>query len=199
MAKHPVTALIPYLRQELAAGERAFVALHLEQCAECRDLMNSLAEVSADLARLVEQIPAPDPSIYRAQLARKLAARQVAQARSWWGLRFAWISFATVGAAAIALILMLSLHRQPFTPSVEEFATENGIFDAGLGLLRDYPVVSHLDLLENYDVIEHLDELSAMDNKGHAVPGSADLDQYVLHSSYRMRRFSTSSARVGSA
>ena len=199
MAKHPVTALIPYLRQELAAGERAFVALHLEQCAECRDLKDSLAGVSADLARWIEQIPAPDPSIYRAQLARKLAARQVAQTQSWRSRRFAWISFATAGAAAIALILVLSLHRQPFIPSVEEFATENGIFDAGLGLLRDYPVVSHLDLLENYDVIEHLDELPAMENQGHPAPASADLDQYVLHSSDRMQRSSGSSAGVRSA
>ena len=140
MANHPVTALIPYLREELAAGERALIALHLEQCAECRDLKDSLAEVSADLARWIGQIPAPDPSIYRAQLARKLAVRQVAQTQSWWNGRFAWISFATAGAAAIALILVLSLHRQPFIP-FEEFATENGIFDAGLGLLRDYPVV----------------------------------------------------------
>ncbi len=29
-----------------------------------------------------------------------------------------------------------------------------------IGLLRNYPVVEHLDLLENYDVIERLDELT---------------------------------------
>jgi Putative zinc-finger len=199
MAKHPVTALIPYMRDELAADERAFVALHLEECAECRDLRDSLADVSADLARWIEQIPAPDPLVYRAQLARKLASRQVAQLHSWWGPRFAWVSFAAAGAAAIALILVLSIHRQPFMPSVEELATENGIFDAGIGLLRDYPVVSHLDLLENYDVIEHLNELPEMDNQGRAGPASADLDHYALHGVDRIQRSSTSSAGLRSA
>jgi hypothetical protein len=199
MAKHPVTALIPYLRDELPTDERAFVALHLEECAECRDLRDSLADVSADLARWIEQIPAPDPLVYRAQLARKLASRPVAQLQSRWRPRFAWVSFATAGAAAIALILVFSIHRQPFIPSAEELATENGILDAGIGLLRDYPVVSHLDLLENYDVIEHLNELPEMDNQGRAASASADLDRYALHGVDRIRRSPTSSTGLRSA
>jgi hypothetical protein len=77
--------------------------------------------------------------------------------------------------------------------------TENGIFDAGIGLLRDYPVVSHLDLLENYDVIEHLNELPEMDNQGRVGPASADLDRYALHGVDRIQRSSTSSAGLRSA
>jgi hypothetical protein len=198
MAKHPVTALIPYMRDELASDERAFVALHLEECAECRDLRDSLADVSADLARWIAQIPAPDPLVYRAQLASKLAVHRRAKPQSRRS-RFAWVSFATAGAAAIALSLVYSIHRQPFMPSAEDLATENGMLDAGIGLLRDYPVVSHLDLLENYDVIEHLNELPETDNQGHAAPASADLDHYALHGVDRIRHSSTSSAGLQSA
>jgi anti-sigma factor RsiW len=166
MAKHPLTALIPYLRDELAADERAFVAFHLEECAECRALRDSLAEVSADLARWIEQMPAPDPLVYRAQLARKLAAR-TAQRRSW-RLRFAWGSLAAAGACAIGLIFMFRIHSGQAIPSVEQLATETEISDAGIGLLRNYPIVSHLDLLEDYDVIEHLNELPELDNQRRA-------------------------------
>jgi hypothetical protein len=66
------------------------------------------------------------------------------------------------------LILMLNLHRQSSLPSVEQLTTESEISDAGIGLLRNYPVVTHLDLLENYDVIEHLNELPETDDQRHA-------------------------------
>jgi predicted anti-sigma-YlaC factor YlaD len=169
MAKHPITALVPFLRDELATGERARVAEHLEGCAECRELRASLAGLSADLSHWIEQMPAPDPVFYRAQLARKLAARQGTERRFRWP-RMALVSFAAVSAAAIALLLTLGIHGQPNVPSVEQLATGYEISDAGIGLLRDYPVVEHLDLLENYDVIEHLNEMPEADDQDHASP-----------------------------
>ena len=167
MAKHPQTALVSYLRDELAAGERAQVARHLEGCAECRELRDSLADIIAELVRWIEEVPTPDPLAYRAELARKLASREAAHRRLWWP-RFAWVPLATVSALAIASILMLGIHRQPSVPSVEQLTTEYEMSDAGIGLLRDYPVVTHLDLLENYDVIEHLNELPETDDHHHS-------------------------------
>lgn len=169
MAKHPLTALVPYLQGELATAERARVAQHLEGCAECCQLRDSLAGISADLARWIEQLPAPNPLLYHAELARKLALRQAAESRFGWP-RFAWVSLAALSASAIVLILMFTIQRQSRVPSVEQLATEYEISEAGIGLLRDYPVVSHLELLENYDVIEHLDELPETDNQHHAAP-----------------------------
>ena len=168
MTTHPLTALIPYMRDELAAHERASVAYHLEECAECRDLKDSLAHLSTDLAGWIEQMPVPNSSVYRAQLARKLAAR-MAEPRLW-RPRLAWVSLAAAGACAVGLILTLSIHNRPVMPSVEQIVTATEISDAGIGLLRDYPVVSHLDLLENYDVIEHLNELPEVDNRRRAAP-----------------------------
>jgi Putative zinc-finger len=190
MPKHPLTALVPYIRDELAPDERLRVALHVEECGECRELTASLAAISADLARWVEQMPAPDPSVYRVELARKLASRQTAKPR-FWSPRFAWVSFAALSASAIALILMVSIHRQPSLPSVEQLSTENEISDAGIGLLRDYPVVSHLDLLENYDVIEHLNELPEADTQRGAAPAEADLDWCVLYGAGLVRSSSS--------
>ena len=167
MAKHPLTALAPYLCYELGTDERIRVRRHLEACAQCREFKESLADASADFARWIEQMPTPDLLIYREQLARKLAARQPAERRLW-RPRFAWVSLAAAGVSTIALIAMFGTHRQPSVPSVEQLATENQISDAGIGLLRNYPVITHLELLENYDVIEHLNELPEADDQHHA-------------------------------
>jgi anti-sigma factor RsiW len=167
MAKHPLTALVPHLRDELATDERIRVTQHLEECAECRVMQDSLAEASAELVRRIERTPALDPLVYRAQLVRKLASHQAAKERSW-RPGFAWVAIAAAGASAIALILILRIHSHRVVPSVEELATESEISDAGIGLLRDYPLVTHLDLLENYDLIEHLNELPEADNQQHA-------------------------------
>ena len=164
MAKHPRTALVPYLRDELATDERARVARHLEACAKCRELRDSIAEMSADLAHWIEQMPVPALSSYRAQLERKLATRQAPEPRSW-RPRLAWFSIAAAGAGAIALLSMLNIRSRPIVPPVEQLATENEMADAGIELLRDFPVLTHLDLLENYDVIEHLNELPEANNQ----------------------------------
>ena len=159
MSTHPQTALIPYLRDELDADERARVADHLQGCAECRESAESLAALSTELTRRMERMPLPEWTAYRAQLYRKLAAREQTAERRWWHPGLVWASLATAGAAVAALILVLTLHGGPGTPSVDQLAIENEMAGADIGLLRNYPVVEHLELLEDYDVIEHLDEL----------------------------------------
>jgi anti-sigma factor RsiW len=159
MSTHPQTALIPYLRDELDADERARVADHLQGCAECRESAESLAALSAELARRMERMPVPEWTAYRAQLYRKLAAREQTTERRWWHPGLVWASLATAGVAVAALMLVLTLRGGPGTPSVDQLAIENEMAGTDIGLLRNYPVVEHLELLEDYDVIEHLDEL----------------------------------------
>lgn len=168
LERHPETEIAPYLSGELSADERERVAAHLAGCARCRDDADAFAAALKALASDVAQIAEPDWSAYRAELHRKIAARrdrpQTLRAR-WWSPRIAWASMATAGAAvaAIVLILTLSPRSQIGAPPVDQLAMEDAIGVTDIGLLRDYPVVEHLDLLENYDVIEHLDEFTSTD------------------------------------
>jgi anti-sigma factor RsiW len=169
MSTHPQSALLPYLRDELDADERTRVADHLQGCAECRQSADSLAALSAELARRMERMPVPEWTAYRAQLHRKLAAREQTAERRWWHPGLAWGSLATAGVAVAALMLVLTIRSGPGTPSVEQLAMENEMASADIGLLRNYPVVEHLELLEDYDVIEHLDELPPATKQGDAI------------------------------
>ncbi|HUY28362.1 MAG TPA: zf-HC2 domain-containing protein [Candidatus Binataceae bacterium] len=167
---HPRTELAPYLRGDLSAAERERVARHLEGCARCRADADAYAAVLKAIAFESAAISEPDWTDYRAEIHRKIAARRapVSPERARWKLspRLAWTSIAAAGAAVAAIVLLLMLGPRPEpggAPPVEQLAMEDAIGAADVGLLRDYPVVEHLDLLENYDVIEHLDEFAPAD------------------------------------
>src|SRR5260370_39155704 len=110
---HPETELIPYLRGELSADERARVGAHLEGCAQCRESAEASSAILANLAQVVDGVRDPDWAIYRAGLTRKLRARQVSSASMrgrWRRMRedlrlpaFGWPSMA-IGAAAVAVL-----------------------------------------------------------------------------------------------
>lgn len=167
--RHPETEIAPYLRGGLSADEHDRVASHLARCARCRDDADAFTAALNTLASDVAQIAEPDWSVYRAELHRKIAARrdrpQTARVRWWSPPRIAWASMATASAAVAAIVLVLTLgpRSQIGAPPVEQLAMEDAMRTADIGLLRDYPVVEHLDLLENYDVIEHLDEFTPTD------------------------------------
>jgi anti-sigma-K factor RskA len=178
ITRHPKTALVSYMRGELEGEERARVARHLESCASCRTAAGEAAAAFAELARRVEEIPPPDSAIYRAELHRKLGARRhiaagVGAEPRWWRPRMAGLSLGALAAAAAALLLIFTMHQgaRVAPPPLDQLATQGGAMQEGtmqeaamtgadVGLLRDYPMVEHLDLLENYDVIAHLDEVS---------------------------------------
>jgi anti-sigma factor RsiW len=156
---HPETALVPYIRGELAGAEQARVAEHLAGCAQCRESAESFRSLLGELAARLEELPTPDWTIYRAQLRRKLAARSEPRV-PWWRQGFAWGGFAVGAAAAAALVLWLSFPGvRPTAPLEDQLAFEQQGDVVDVGLLRNYGVVQKLDLLENYDVIAHLDEL----------------------------------------
>jgi predicted anti-sigma-YlaC factor YlaD len=164
MAAHPETAIVPYLRGELTGDEFANVELHLAGCARCREFADSSGLVMRAIAREAERIPEPDWAVYRAELRRKLAARQDDRARKWRPFA-AWVPVAMAGVAAGALVLSLVMrppvHRGPALDQLAmQDAMQGAMSGADLGLLRDYPVVENLDLLEDYDAIENLDRIA---------------------------------------
>jgi len=160
-AKHPETALVPYLRGELDRDEHSRVESHLETCARCRASIESSASMLREISEKVAQIPEPDWIRYRAQLRRRLAARRE-QPQTWWRPEYSWMSLAAAGALAATIALTIAIRPTqqlgPTPPPVDQLALEDA--PADLGLLRDYPVVEHLDLLENYDEISNLDQLA---------------------------------------
>ncbi len=167
---HPETALVPYLRGELTAEEGERLRTHLEGCARCREELASAESVIREIARRVDQIPEPDWAVYQRQLRRKLNAQRGERVRRWRpGL--AWASLATAAVATSAIVLAFALSAGPRAPAVDQLEVEGALADADIGLLRDYPVVEHLDLLENYDVIENLDQLTPP-SRPHAVSRS---------------------------
>lgn len=173
ISRHPETTLVPYLRGELSGEEQTIVARHLEGCASCREAVEGAAAAMQALARRVEDVPAPDPAIYCAELYRKLAARGELAARGnsetrWRRPRTVGCSLGALGAAVAALMLIFVIRQgvRVAPPPIDQLATQDATMQeaamagADVGLLRDYPMVEHLDLLENYDVIAHLDEVS---------------------------------------
>lgn len=163
--RHPQVDLIPLTRGELGARDAERTSAHLEGCAECRAQAADLSSTLELVARQVEQLPTPEWSAFRAELYRKLAARETPVRRSWQPA-FVWGSFAAAGVAAIALVSLFVLQRGPGAPpplvSPDQLAFEDVISRTDVGLLRNYPMVERLDMLENdnYEVIEHLDELA---------------------------------------
>ena len=177
---HPDTEIVPHLRGELSAEERARVGAHLEGCAQCRESADASAAILSNLARVVDHVGEPDWVEYRGELRRKLrnaqASRGRVRERLWADLQRPAISWpsAALGAAAVAVLaLAIVMHRGAASsnaPGVDQLELQQELSSADVGLLANYHVVEHLDLLENYDVIEHLDELGPGDLQNHETP-----------------------------
>ena len=180
---HPETELIPYLRGELSADDRARVGTHLEGCAQCRATADASSAILSNLARVVDEVREPDWAIYRGELKRKLRAAQAGNAdvRGRWRWSradvrlpvFGWPSMAMATAAVAVLAIALVMHRGSGSipaPGVDQLELQQELSSANVDLLANYHVVEHLDLLENYDVIEHLDELGPGDHQDHETP-----------------------------
>ncbi len=167
-ATHPETALVPFIRGELTGGERDRVADHLERCGECRASAESFRATLAELAARIDELPAPEWTAYRAELRRKLAARNQPRERWWqWRPAFGWAGMAAAAAIAALALWFAVPGFHGSAPSEDQLAMEQPVDVADVGLLRNYPVVQRLDLLENYDVIEHLDELAPAAKPSH--------------------------------
>jgi anti-sigma-K factor RskA len=179
-SNHPDTELVPYLRGELSADERAQIERHLEECADCRKSAASSNAILSELAHAVDEVRAPDWNVYRAELSRKLGEKQARGAiagERWWRreLRLpvlGWSSMALSAVAVAVLVIAIGMHRgaRMEAPEVDQLAMEQEMNGADVGLLANYRVVEHLDLLENYELIEHLDELTPGDRQSNETP-----------------------------
>jgi anti-sigma factor RsiW len=166
-AFHPQIALVPFIRGELTDTERNRVAAHLDDCAQCREAADSFKSLLAELPALVEELPTPQWTAYRAELRRKLAERAQPRIR-WWQTGLGWASLATAAAVAVlALWLAIPGFHGP-APQLEQLALQQPMDITDVGLLRNYGVVERLDLFQNYDVIEHLDEIRPAPQGSHA-------------------------------
>ena len=173
---HPETELIPYLRGELSADERARVRAHLQGCAQCRESAEVSSAMLSNLARVVDDVSEPDWAGYRGELRRKLRATQANRGRWWADLQlpaWRWPSIAMGAAAVAVLAIAIVMHRgagSSQAPGVDQLELQQELSSADVGLLANYHVVEHLDLLENYDVIEHLDELGPGGRQNNETP-----------------------------
>ena len=117
--------------------------------------LDSSTTVMRELARETANLVEPEWTVYRAELRRKLAARERAPRRDpWWrparaGSSLGWPSLAAAGVAVAALALVIAMRSGGVAPPpVAEMAMEDAMSGADLGLLRSYPVVEHLELLK---------------------------------------------------
>ncbi|HEY7520170.1 MAG TPA: zf-HC2 domain-containing protein [Methylomirabilota bacterium] len=147
--RHPETALVPYVKGELASGERARVATHLDGCERCRA---ALADVRAVLAALAASPTALEPpwGRYRAELRERLTARAV----RWWQRPLP----IAVSAGLAAALLLFALQPAPVQPPTTNLAQiEETALGARLDMVEHYDVVARLDMLDALDDIRQLD------------------------------------------
>jgi anti-sigma factor RsiW len=150
MDPHPEAALLPFVNDELAPGERARVAAHLATCEACR---RTLADVRAVAAALAAP-PAPEPhwGRYRAELRARLAVRT--RPVRWW--RRPMPIAVSAGLAAALLLFMLQPAPVEQRP-VDLAGLDETTIGARLDMLEHYALVERLELLEELDVIRQLD------------------------------------------
>jgi anti-sigma factor RsiW len=151
MRMHPETALVPYVKDELAPTERARVAAHLEGCEPCRI---AVADVRAVLGALAGG-PAPaEPhwGRYRAELRARLDRRR--RRARWWQRP---VPIALSAGLAAALVLFMLRPTPVEKPATNLTQIEETTLGARLEMLRHYEVVARLDMLDAMDEIRQLD------------------------------------------
>jgi anti-sigma factor RsiW len=149
--RHPEAALTDYALDSLGPVERARVAVHLEACADCRQIVDQTRAVLGTLATAVPPPPPTDWGRYGAELRARVEA---APRRAWWARPLPALVAAVMAAAA----LVLTIHGLGQRPT--ELATvEETMLGARLPMLQQYRVVERLDLLEDLDAIRQLDRL----------------------------------------
>lgn len=155
MTAHPDDRLLPYLRGELAAAERAALDTHLAGCAACRDTIRDFATVAERLARAPEPAPPIHWGAFRAELREKLERRERPVAARRWSLG---PLPAALAAGLAAVLLYLGVLGPGGQSSVSDPAMLEGQLLAGrLEVVSQLDLVQHLDLLEDFDDIDRLD------------------------------------------
>jgi len=155
-SRHRELALVPYLRGELAAEERADVESHLGACASCRAALDDFRAVIDALRAEPHEPPDIDWRRYRSELRAKRETREAGA--SAWGLPRLVPVFATAAIAGLALFFTLrgTISREGAGDELPVF--EQTALGSRLDLLKHYDVVDNLDLLEDLDLVQDLDD-----------------------------------------
>jgi anti-sigma factor RsiW len=154
---HPATALVPYVKDELAPAERARVAAHVESCERCQV---ALADVRAVLGALASSPVPIEPhwGRYRAELRARLAEQ--ARGPRWWQRP---LPIALSAGLAVALLLFTFRPMPVEKPAANLTQIEETALGARLDMLKHYDVVSRLDMLDALDEIRQLDVVPVRD------------------------------------
>lgn len=102
--------LVSYLYDDLAAGERAAFESHLRGCAGCRDELNALRGVRADLISWTP--PQPDFG-FRVVREPKVVPMPVRSWRAWYTPAAGLAAAAVLVLAAASAIARVEIHRGP--------------------------------------------------------------------------------------
>ena len=153
--RHPETELIALVRGELVGRAHDRVARHLASCPECRATRDQFRRALDALRSGAPEPPALHGPPYRAELRRKLEARQErGAARAWWR----WPVPLALSAGLTGLLLLLAVRGGlPPRERADVAASQEAAIAGRLDLLRDYRLVERLDLLEDFDILQSLD------------------------------------------
>jgi anti-sigma factor RsiW len=157
---HVDTELVAFLEGALGPPDRARVARHLEDCAECQATAAAFRELLAELTSTAPEPPGIRWERYDAELRAKLRPRD----RRWSVLPASWprlrplpigLTAAAAGIVIVLAVLTGDWGRNNQAPDL--VVLEQTVIGGRLDLLRNYDLVEGLDLLEDLDVIRQLD------------------------------------------
>lgn len=153
--RHPEIELIALVRGELVGRAHDRIVHHLQSCPACRATRDDIRRALEALRASAPEAPLLHGPRYRAELRRKLEARQDrASARAWWR----WPVPLALSAGLTGMLLFLAVHGGfPAAQRGQLPASEEAAIARRLDLLRNYRLVERLDLLEDFDILRSLD------------------------------------------
>lgn len=155
--QHPETELVAFVHGELAGPARDRVVRHLASCPACRATRDDFRHALDALRGGAPEPPAVHWTRYRAELHRRIEARQERSAtRAWWR----WPVPLALSAGLAGILLFLAVQGGA-RPSILILGPEEAAIAPRLELLRHYRVVERLDLLEDFEILQSLDGAAA--------------------------------------
>ena len=141
--------LLAVLDGRATAAEKAQMAAHIAQCADCARRMESLRETWVAL----EHLPAIEPSpLFDVRLRARLAAEAAAPRPRWFAWPLAHLRLVALAAGLVAVAAVWYSYRPaPALPAITQEQSQ-----------QDFTVVKNLPVLENYDVLSNFDALTAL-------------------------------------
>jgi len=154
--RHLAGELVAYLRDELSAEARLDIHRHLEGCPECTATLAAYRNVLDGLAASIPEPPALHPGAYWAELREKLEARRRG-GRAWWAAPVP-LSLSAGLAAVLVLVTLYGTHQ--IREHRDLAALEETVMGVRLEMIKEAPVMEHLDLLEDLEIIRQLDRVA---------------------------------------